>query len=373
MPRPHHVLLVPGFFGFANLGDFTYFGHVRNFLAEKGPALGIDGEVRVARTEPTASLTRRAALLCEAVSRLLDESPGPVSLVGHSSGGLDARLVVTPGAVLPTPADVERCARAVRSVVTVSSPHRGTPLAGYFGGMVGQQFLRMLSLVSIHTLRTGRIPVTVGLKLARLLRNPRSRPAGAVDQLFLELLGDFEGHRRRAVEEFLEGVRNDQGLVAQISPAGMEVFNASTQDRPGLRYGCVVTRARTPGIRSLWNAGLDASHQVTHALFVALYRLASGTPEGSLPPRNREHAGILRRAYGRIPDAAANDGIVPTLSQIHGELLAAAWADHHDILGHYDQPTHVPPHFDWMSSGTGFDRQGFERAWKRVAIFAATI
>ncbi len=373
MGRPHHIVLVPGFFGFANLGDFTYFGHVRNFLAEKGPALGIDGEVRVARTEPTASLTRRAALLCEAVSTLLDENPGHVSLVGHSSGGLDARLVVTPGAVLPTPADVERCARAVRSVVTVSSPHRGTPLAGYFGGMMGQQFLRMLSLVSIHTLRTGRIPVTVGLKLARLLRNPRSRPAGAVDQLFLELLGDFEGHRRRAVEEFLAGVRNDQGLVAQISPAGMEVFNASTQDRPGLRYGCVVTRARQPGIRSLWNAGLDASHQVTHALFVALYRLASGTPEGSLPPLNREHAGVLRRAYGRIPDAAANDGIVPTLSQIHGELLAAAWADHHDILGHYDQPTHVPPHFDWMSSGTGFDRHGFERAWKRVAIFAATI
>ena len=37
--------------------------------------------------------------------------------------------------------------------------------------------------------------------------------------------------RRRAVEQVLEGVRSDQGLVSQISPAGMEVFNASTQDR----------------------------------------------------------------------------------------------------------------------------------------------
>ena len=79
MGRPHHILLVPGFFGFANLGDFTYFGHVRNYLAEKGPALGIDGEVRVARTEPTASLPRRAALLCEALATLLDESPGRVT------------------------------------------------------------------------------------------------------------------------------------------------------------------------------------------------------------------------------------------------------------------------------------------------------
>ncbi|HQR30696.1 MAG TPA: hypothetical protein PLL32_09810 [Anaeromyxobacteraceae bacterium] len=373
MGRPHHILLVPGFFGFANLGDFTYFGHVRNFLAETGPALGIDGEVRVARTEPTASLTRRAALLCEALSELLDESPGRVTLVGHSSGGLDARLLVTPGATLPTAADVERCARAVRSVVTVSTPHRGTPLAGYFGGMLGQQFLRLLSLVSIQTLRTGRIPISAGLRILRLLRNPRSRPSGAVDQIFLELLGDFEGERRRAVEDFLEGVRSDQGLVSQISPAGMEVFNASTQDRPGLRYGSVVTRARAPGLRSLWTAGLDPSHPVTHALFVALYRLSSGSPEGSMPRISREQAAVLRRAYGRIPDAAANDGIVPTLSQIHGELLAAAWADHHDILGHYDQPTHVPPHFDWMASGTGFDLDGFRSAWRKVAIFAGTI
>ena len=373
MGRPHHILLVPGFFGFANLGDFTYFGHVRNFLAERGPALGIDGEVRVARTEPTASLTRRAALLCEALATLLDESPGHVTLVGHSSGGLDARLLVTPGAVLPTPADVERCARAVRTVVTVSTPHRGTPLAQYFGGMFGQQFLRLLSLVSIYTLRTGKLPITVGLKLARLLRNPRSRPSGAVDQIFLELLGDFEGERRRAVEQFLEGVRSDQGLVSQISPAGMEVFNASTQDRPGLRYGSVVTRARAPGLRSLWGAGLDASHQVTHALFVALYRLSASTAEGWMPRVTREDAEVLRRTYGRVPDAAANDGIVPTLSQIHGELLAAAWADHHDVIGHYNQPTHIPPHFDWMSSGTGFDLQGFERAWRRVAIFAGTI
>jgi hypothetical protein len=371
--RPHHILLVPGFFGFANLGDFTYFGHVRNWMAARGPDLGIDGEVRVARTEPTASLARRAALLCEAISTLLDESPGTVSLVGHSSGGLDARLLVSPGVTLPTPADVVRCARAIRSVVTVSTPHRGTPLAQMFGGMLGQQFLRLLSLVSIYTLRTGRLPITVGLKLARLLRNPRSRPSGAVDQIFLELLGDFEGDRRRAVEQFLQGVRSDQGLVSQISPAGMEVFNASTQDRPGLRYGSVVTRARPPGMRSLWRAGLDPSHQVTHALFVGLYRLAAGGADSELPRITRDHAAVLRRAYGRIPDASANDGIVPTLSQIHGELVAAAWADHHDVLGHFDLPTHVPPHFDWMASGTGFDLPAFEQVWRRVAIFAATV
>jgi triacylglycerol lipase len=268
---------------------------------------------------------------------------------------------------------VERCARSVRSVVTISTPHHGTPLAQFFGGMLGQQFLRMLSLVSIYTLRTGQLPISVGLRLARLLRNPRSRPSGAVDQIFLELLGDFEVERRRAVEQFLEGVRSDQGLVSQISPAGMDVFNASTQDRPNLRYGSVVTQARAPGLRSLWGAGLNPSHQVTHALFVALYRLSASTAEGWMPRVTREDAAVLRRTYGRVPDAAANDGIVPTLSQIHGELLAAAWADHHDVIGHYNQPTHIPPHFDWMASGTGFDLAGFDRVWRRVANFTATI
>jgi hypothetical protein len=80
---------------------------------------------------------------------------------------------------------------------------------------------------------------------------------------------------------------------------------------------------------------------------------------------------VLRRAYGRIPDAAANDGIVPTLSQLHGELVSAVWADHHDVIGHFNRPGHVPPHFDWMASGTGFDRAQFEQVWTRVARFLA--
>jgi len=369
--RPHHVLLVPGFFGFANLGDFAYFGHAKEMLSEAGPAVGLEGEVRVVATEPTASLPRRAALLCEAISLLLDESPGSVSIVGHSSGGLDARLVVTPGVSLPTPADPERCAGSVRALVTVATPHHGTPLAHFFGGMLGQQVLRVLSLATIYVLRTGRLPISVALKLARLLRRPGSAPSGVLDQLFVQLLGDFEEDRRRAVESFLTDVRSDQGLVSQISPAGMELFNASTQDRPTVRYGFVAARARPPGLGSLWRAGLDVYAQATHALFVALYRFASGMPATWRPRLNTTHAAVLRKAYGRIPDARANDGIVPTLSQVWGDPIAAAWADHHDIIGHFHDPEHVPPHFDWMASGTGFDRRQFERVWTAVARYLA--
>ena len=237
MNRRHHVLLVPGFFGFANLGDFAYFTHVQDMLAEIGPGLGLEGEIRVVITEPTASLPRRAALLAESLSALLDESPGEVSIVGHSSGGLDARLLLTPGVTLPTAVDVERCARSVGTVVTVSTPHAGTPVAHLFNTMLGQQLLGILSLATIYTLRTGRLPISAALRLARLLRRPGSRPSGVLDHLFLQLLSDFSGTRRRALEEFLVNVRSDQGLVAQITPAGMDLFNASTLDRPGVRYG----------------------------------------------------------------------------------------------------------------------------------------
>jgi triacylglycerol lipase len=369
-PR-HHVLLVPGFFGFANFGDFTYFGHVKELLEEIGPALGLDGEIRVVRTEPTATLRRRAALLAEDLAALLDASGGEASIVGHSSGGLDARLVLTPDVSLPTGIAVERYASRVRAVVTVAAPHLGTPVAHFFNNMLGQQLLKLLSLSTIYTLRAGRLPISAVVRLARVFRRPGKVPRGVVEHLLGELLEDFSPERRRTVEAFLGSLGGDQDLVAQITPAGMDVFGASTDDRPGVRYGCVVTRARPPGVGSFLGAGLGIYAQATHAMYVALYRIASGTPPDRFPPLTARQADALRRAYGRVPDVRANDGMVPTLSQVRGDIIQAVWADHLDVIGHFNHPTHVPPHFDWLTSGTGFHREAFDGLWHGVAAFLA--
>jgi hypothetical protein len=367
---PHHLLLVPGFFGFANLGEFAYFEHVRDFLAEVGPAAGVDGEVRVLHTVPTASLSRRAALVVEAMAALLDRAPGAVSLVGHSSGGLDARLAATPDVSLPTDADAARCAGAVRAVVTVSTPHHGTPVAHLFNSFLGQQLLRLLSLSTIYTLRAGRLPLGAVLRLAGVFRRKGAPPTGVIDQLFAQLLADFSPDRRRALEDFFASLGADQDLLPQITPAATDVFNAATHDRPGVRYGCVVTRARAPGLASALRAGLGTYAQATHALYVGLHRVASRTPRGRLPALSREQARALRRAYGwGWSDPRANDGMVPTLSQVWGEVIAAVWADHLDVIGHFHRPTHVPPHFDWLTSGSGFDRAEFEQIWRAVAAF----
>jgi hypothetical protein len=329
----------------------------------------VRGEIEVVHTIPTASLHRRAALLAETAAGLLARGPAALSVVGHSSGGLDARLLVSPDVKLPTGADVERCARAVRAVVTVATPHQGTPVANAFNSLFGPQLLKVLSVWTIYALRAGRLPIGVVMRLARIVRR-RQAPAGVLDQLWSQLLQDFSVERRRALQAFFDEVGADRDLVAQITPAGMETFNASTGDRPGVRYGCVVTRARPPGVRSFLRAGLGPYHHATHALYVALYRLAARTaPERvRVPPAT---IGALSRAYRARTDHRSNDGMVPTLSQVHGEVLRAAWADHHDVIGHFDHPTHVPPHFDWVASGTGFTRTRFEAVWRDVAAFVA--
>lgn len=368
MAAAHHVLLVPGFFGFARLGEFAYFAHVRDFLAEALPAAGVKGEVEVVHTIPTASLARRAALLAESAAKLAEKN-GAVSIVGHSSGGLDARLLVAPDARLPTEVDVERCARRVRAVVTVATPHFGTPLAHTFDTLLGQQLLKLLSVSTMYGLRAGRLPMGVVLRLARVFRR-RAAPAGVVDQIWRQLLQDFSADRRREIEDFFAHVGADRDLVTQLTPAGTEVFNATTRDRPGVRYGCVVTRARKPGLRSFVGAGIDPYAHATHALFVALYRLASRTrPERVKVPR--EVITALSRAFRKKVDARTNDGLVPTLSQVWGEVVRTVWADHHDVIGHFHHPTHVPPHFDWVASGTGFTRAQFEAVWRDVAVFVA--
>jgi hypothetical protein len=169
----------------------------------------------------------------------------------------------------------------------------------------------------------------------------------------------------------LSEVGKDQALVAQLTPEGMDLFNASTRDRPGVRYGCVLTRGHTPGVRSTLSAGLDPSAQLSHMVYHALFRLAARMPRTRTPELRRDQLRNLRRAFGALPSATANDGVIPTLSQIWGDLVHATSADHLDVIGHFSDPHHVPPHYDWLSSGSGFTRQRFEALWNDVACYIA--
>ena len=110
MDRTQHIYLVPGFLGFAHLGRITYFGHVRRVLTERLTALGLEPCIHIVRTSPTASLPDRAARVAEVMHATAPRGGAPLHLIGHSSGGLDVRLLTAPGVGLPTALDVERLA-----------------------------------------------------------------------------------------------------------------------------------------------------------------------------------------------------------------------------------------------------------------------
>jgi triacylglycerol lipase len=371
MDRTHHIYLVPGFLGFEHLGKLTYFGHVRRLLTEHFTALGLEPRIHIVKTSPTASLPDRAARVAEVIHATAARGGAPLHLIGHSSGGLDVRLLTAPGVGLPTALDVERLAARVRTVVTVSTPHHGTPIASFFTTLQGQRLMQLLSLSTIYVLHFGNLPVAALLWMGSFFVRFGGLVAGSelLDELFGKLLEDFTPARRRAVRKLLRDVVRDQALMLQLTPEAMEVFNASVLQRPGIRYGAVVGQAAPPSLRATLHAGIDPAAQVTHALYSGLYRLIEVAPVRISPRLAPAQARVLRRAYRALPSPAANDGIVPTLSQAWGRVIHAAVADHLDVLGHFRDAEHDPPHVDWLVSGSDFDRRRFEALWADVARF----
>ncbi|MCP3105439.1 triacylglycerol lipase [Myxococcus sp. K15C18031901] len=372
MAAKHHIYLVPGFFGFINLGELVYFGHALDYLKVELARRGVESEVTIVLSHPTASIRTRTADLLKAVQETASGDDGPIHLVGHSTGGLDARLFTSPGADLGEGQEVEPFARRVRSVVTVSAPHAGTPLASFFLGLFGQRLLKLLSLFTVYVLRYGRLPLRVVFRFGHLLSRADDQlgwKQTLLDQLYDQLLGDFSTERRDAVARFLSDVGNDTSLIPQLTPEGIDLFNASTADRPGVRYGSVVTQARPPSLRTRVSAGLDPYAQLTHTIYAFVYGKTQKMPLTALPLHTPAQTAALVQAYGAMPGPTACDGIVPTRSQVYGRVLAAVRADHLDAIGHFDQPAHQPPHVDWLISGSGFRRPQFEALWKTVVDF----
>lgn len=366
------MYLVPGFFGFANLGEFFYFQHLAELIPELFRRRQKRCELVRVRSHPTASIRERARQLLWTIGRTAVGESGPIHLVGHSTGGLDARLLVSPGVSLGEGLDAGSLATRVRSVISAATPHHGTPLASLFTGLQGQRLLWLLSLGTLYVLRFGALPLSSVLRLGAMasrLGSVFGQREGMLDQLFQDLLADFRPERRKSVQEFFHQVSGDQALIVQLTPDTMDVFNASATDNPQVAYGSLVTRAPRPGLRTRWNAGFNSHAQITHTVYALLHRQVGRMPKRYLPEPQPEQAASLRSAYGELPGPRANDGIVPTRSQPWGRVIAAVEADHLDLIGHFDDRSNRPPHVDWLATGSRFDREGFEGAWDRAVGF----
>ncbi len=111
------LVFVHGLLGFDRLGrgplSIEYFRGVRACLAD----LPVD--CHFPRLRAWSRVEARARLLAEYLDALGSQ---PCYLIAHSRGGLDARYV----AARKDPR------RRIRQVITIGTPHRGTPLADWF-------------------------------------------------------------------------------------------------------------------------------------------------------------------------------------------------------------------------------------------------
>ena len=366
----HHVYLSPGMFGFGRLGSYNYFVHVEREIAARFAAAGQQLAIHVIDDLPTASIRRRATRLAEIVSQT--SAGEPVHLLGHSTGGLDARLVASP-ATRSIQAPLLEWLPQLRSLTTMNTPHFGTPLASFFTTAHGQQVLAALSILTVAGLSLGAQPLAATSVILGFLRgSDKSLPfkLRILDRSVESVIGLVDDARCPEVRSFLSAIEDDQGSMLQLSPESMDLFAAGFGDRPGVAYQSTASMAPSPKPRRWLQTLGHPWRTISLSLFFSLHRITAGIDDSypcaavrdTAPWSGESNEAILTRAFGTSPALENNDGVTPIRSQIWGTLVWAGLGDHLDVLGHYrddsDQDA-VPPeqrHRDWLTSGSDFSQ-----------------
>jgi triacylglycerol lipase len=372
-----HVVLVPGFFGFGRLGDISYFAGVRALLEARLAAAGFQAHVVEVVTAPTASVRKRAASVVEAIVKVA-ELPGDIHLVGHSTGGLDARLAVAETASLPTRARIADYAR-IASLVSIACPHYGTNVSTYFTRPLGRALFRIGSRYLAFILERRRFPLKLLLRSGYWvvrLRDPWRKKRGTFDQLYERLLNDLSDERRLELAQFFRQIGQEQALLFQLTPAGCDLLNACTLEPP-VAHASVITCAARPRLVVLLRSMVNLYAQLMYPVYWLLHRLAR-EPDNTLRQQLTEtQLAALDAGLGRPASGQDSDGVVPVLSQVWGQVLHVAHADHLDVVGQYGALGNPEDDAswggDWLPSESGFDDAAFNALWSDVADFIAHV
>ncbi len=367
MASPVHVYLSPGMFGFARLASFEYFEHVVKALEERFRNRGRQATVHICDVHPTASICRRAMKLARMIASTAGSDNGPIHIVGHSTGGLDARLVASPTARIPgvSPDELTWLPR-LASVTTMNTPHYGTPLAAFFATVSGQRLLYAISALTVTALKLGAPPLAATsalvaafgrLSIGNIELDIINRSVDAVAKVLDEASS-------RELRMWLDLLREDQGAIVQTMPEAMDLFQAGVEDRPGIRYQSVATYAPQNAVTDWLSALRSPWAAMSAAIFTALYNLTARIdPRYPCAPADGSAQAKLKAMLGDVIDPGANDGIVPVTSQIWGDLIWVGKADHLDIVGHFPGPG---GHTDWLASGARFQRVRFDVVMDRI-------
>jgi triacylglycerol lipase len=143
-PPRRHLLLVPGFAGFDAIGQLRYYAGVSEVFAAWQNASGAgDASIDYFENSPTASVALRAQrlrrFLAKKLARGLIALQDEVILVGHSTGGLDIRRLLSDLRADDDETWVDGTMRVphaqirgrISRIVFLSVPHYGTNIADY--------------------------------------------------------------------------------------------------------------------------------------------------------------------------------------------------------------------------------------------------
>jgi triacylglycerol lipase len=211
-----NLVLHHGVFGFAALGPVVYFNGVRDHLAARFPGL----RVLVTQVSPDGTIVRRGTELGQQIIEAL--APGgafdpdePVHIIAHSMGGLDARFLLSPN-------NPSNMSGLVVSLTTVSTPHKGSPIADVLvaieSGLAGGDE-KLLE----HPLRTA-------LNLAKI-------PVGGLRDLTTDGVGRFN-------EQFPDDARTRKFSVAGVG-RGLRVLGVHLDTCVALRLAHRIIHDRT--------------------------------------------------------------------------------------------------------------------------------
>jgi pimeloyl-ACP methyl ester carboxylesterase len=360
------VALVPGFFGFDHRESQTYFADrfiagVRAGLEARGVH---DVPVIAVSTLGIASLWRRQAELLGELRALEVKLGGPQRwhLVGHSTGGLDAALLLherplRDGGRSSVAAehgwkDAEDLVGRVDSVITVSAPHHGTALAEsalarWSSGHPSLGAVRDGASALVDLMRRGDLGARVGFFFSAM-------PSVSQTPLFLAQI--------LIHDELARDLHPDIAAGLSATP-----YRHGAEER----LSCIVTVAPRPSrdhtdklFRDMWRWTHDGAKRLAHppvdtsCLAVPTLRLPSQASI-ALPPI----------------DGGDNDGVVSSVRQVSGTPLAVVIGDHVDVLGRYRRESLVDGKVvdpGLLTSGADFGDREFFGLIDRIADRLAT-
>lgn len=347
------VLFIPGFFGFGAFGHpdrplVEYFARVEDALlrAHVRPLRFV-----VHEPPPAGSLAERARTLHVKVVELAAAGATRLHLVGHSTGGVDARLFANPR-YTALPVRDELLAR-VASVITISAPFRGTPLAR----RVGRGAWLALPAIWFASILASRGRLRLAGQVAalyNLAKRATLQQTTPTDQLIAQL-ADVDDETAHQIRRFLGEVAQDHRLVEDLTPEAMSELNRGLEGGDRAPVTSFVSVAPPAG----WSPLKFIAAPLQRLLYDFTYSLTAAPPaDGASIPR-----GPFLGGRSLALSATSNDGIVPAWSQtLRGDAAGLVVGDHLDVIGHYESVGAT-----FLRSGSDFDDARFRALWAEVA------